>query len=329
MSARVDVSDPIEAGRDGRRARRTTPETVATVVLAVLTVVCIFASRLISPALGSWNQAETVLILGTFLLPVALGQGLVILSGGLDLSVSANFMFGGVMTTSLLSGAHADQWQFLVLIVLMAGVIGCLNGIGIAAFRIPAFMMTMSIGIIVASVALGYTNASPVGDAPALVVSIVKGRTAGVQNIVLIFALVCLIGIALQSRSVFGRHLYAIGGSAQAARVAGVPVAGTLIGVYACSAMLAAISGILLCGYSGGATLTMGDPYLLPSIAAVVVGGSSILGGRGNFVGTIVGICFLGTIDSLIGATGLEQGWRLVISGGVIALALLAQPSSR
>ncbi|MFT4437793.1 ABC transporter permease [Caballeronia sp. 15715] len=328
MNTKSNTSPLVELRRDTRRASKLDPDLVTAALLLVLTMAMLAGSRFISSSLGSWSQVQTVLTLGTFLLLVSFGQGVVVLSGGLDLSVAAMFMFGGVMTTALVETGDAGAWYLIPGVVLAAGVVGCISGVGVARLKIPPFIMTMGMGIIVGSLALGYTSGSTLGASPQFLEDLMKGSAAGVPYVVILFVSICVVGLLAQTRTVFGRNLYAVGGSPGAARVSGVPVTRTLVLAYAVSAMCAATGGILLTGYSGGATLSMGEPYLLPSIAAVVVGGSSILGGRGTFAGTMVGTLFLTTLDSLISATGLEQGWRLIVSGLVIVIALLLQTSS-
>ena len=183
--------------------------------------------------------------------------------------------------------------------------------------------MTMATGIIVASSALGYTNGTPRGASPTFLVSLMKSAVFGVP-LLLIFVVVLAIAAALvQSATAFGRKLYAIGASARAAHVAGVPVTHLTILAYMASAASAGLAGLMLAGYSDGATLRIGDSYLLPSIAAVVVGGSSILGGSGSFAATVGGALLLTTLSTVIAALGIGQGWRTVIEGSIILIALL------
>ncbi|RLM03431.1 hypothetical protein BIY27_23615 [Gibbsiella quercinecans] len=314
------LTAPGEGRVDQRGSSHFNPEAVAPLLLLAVTVLMILFSRAISPALGSWAQVLMIITLTSFLLVVAFGQGLVILAGGMDLSVASLFMYGGVMSAGMIGSSGDNVAYMLPFILLSAAAIGAISGLGITLLRIPPFIMTMGTGIIVASLALGAS--------PRLLTELVKGNLFGVPCIVLFFIVFSLLGLAIQTRTVFGRNLYALGGSAGAAKVSGIPVGATTVGAYALSGLCAALGGALLTGYSDGATLRMGDPYLLPSIAAVVVGGSSILGGKGTFIGTIAGALFLVTVDSVIAATGLDQGWRLIVSGAIITVALLFQSGS-
>jgi len=140
---------------------------------------------------------------------------------------------------------------------------------------------------------------------------------------ILLMLILIVIFTTLQSYSAFGRKLNAVGNNPDAANIAGITVKRMTISAYAISAACSALAGVLLAAYANGATLRMGDDYLLPSIAAVVVGGSSILGGRGNFLGTVGGALLLTTLSSMLSALGVGQGWKTVLEGGVILVALL------
>jgi ribose transport system permease protein len=181
----------------------------------------------------------------------------------------------------------------------------------------------MATSIMVASATLGMTNGTTRGAAPELLTDLMKSQIAGIPASILLLLAFVLFGWVLQARSVFGRHVYAVGTNVQAARIAGIPVTLTQFLPYVISAVCAGFVGMMLVGYSNGATLRMGDNYLLPSIAAVVIGGSSILGGRGTFLGTVGGAILLTTLGTVISAIGLNFGLRTIIEGSIILIALL------
>ncbi len=299
------------------------PETIATIGVFTLTVVLILMSRFVSPALGSWSQVNTIIILASFLIVVAFGQGLVILLGGLDLSIPALITIGGVLTTTWIGATDGAVWLLFPVILAICAGIGAISGAGIALLGIPPFIMTMATGIIVASSALGFTAGTPRGASPAILLALMKSQVLGVSWVVIFTVVLAAIGAVIQGRTAFGRRLMAIGSNARAAVLAGVPVCTYTILAYAVSGLSAGLAGMMLVGYASGATLRMGDGYLLPSISAVVVGGSSILGGRGSFVATIGGALLLTTLGIVIAALGVNQGWRTVIEGCTILVALL------
>lgn len=312
----------VQAG-DTRSGTRVSRETISAVTVAVLCVLLLLSARFVSPALGSWSQVETVLVLGFFLVILSFGQGLVILSGGLDLSLPATITLGGILATTWVGADNPAAWYLLPAVLGVCGLVGLISALGITWLRVPPFIMTMAMSIIVASALLGYTKGTPRGAAPDAAVVLMKAKVADFPMPVLVLIGFVALGWLFQSRSIFGRYIYAVGTNVEAARIAGVPVLATRILPYVISAMCAGLVGIALVGYSSGATLRMGDDYLLPSIAAVVIGGSSILGGRGTFLGTVGGAILLTTLGTIISALGLEFGLRTVIEGSIVLIALL------
>ncbi len=308
---------------DTRISSKVSRETISAVTVAVLCVLLLLGARFVSPALGSWSQVETVLVLGFFLVVLSFGQGMVILSGGLDLSLRATITLGGILATSLIGADNPASWYLLPAVLGVCGMVGLVSGLGIVWLRVPPFIMTMAMSIIVASALLGYTKGTPRGAAPDAAAMLMKGQIAGLPVPIVVLVGFVALGWVFQSRSLFGRYIYAVGTNMEAARIAGVPVVAAQILPYVLSAICAGFVGIALVGYSNGATLRMGDDYLLPSIAAVVIGGSSILGGRGTFLGTVGGAILLTTLGTIISALGLEFGLRTVIEGSIVLIALL------
>lgn len=322
MSVSPHVSGGFKAAADTRRSGGIGRETINGIVVFALSILLILGSRFVSPALGSWSQVLTVLTLASFLVVLAFGQGLVILVGGLDLSIPALITIGGVLSATWVGTGNPDAWYLLPAILGVCCLCGAFNGFGVTVLKIPPFIMTMATSIILASVALGYTSGTPRGASPDVLTALMKSTWLGVPTVVFFVVVFAIAGWVVQSRTVLGRRLYAVGANPEAARVAGVSVGAVTMTAYVVSAACAGFVGMMLVGYANGATLRMGDNYMLPSIAAVVIGGSSILGGRGSFVGTVGGAVLLTTLGTVISAIGLEQGWRTVIEGGIIVAAL-------
>ena len=308
---------------DDRATARVSAQSITVVIIFGLTLALIFLSRFVSPSFGGWSQMETVLYLSSFLVFCAFGQGLVILVRGLDLSVASVITLGGVLTTTLMDGSNAGLWYTVPLILCLCAGVGLFSGIGVAVFKIPPFIVTMSVGLIVYSLTLGLTNGTPRGyPAPALT-ELVQGHLFGVPVPVYLLLVFVVAATLLQSYSAFGRRLNAVGNNPTAAYIAGLPSSALIIAAYATSALFSGFAGMMLAGYSNGATLRMGDAYLLPSIAAVVLGGSSILGGKGSFLGTVGGALLLTTLAMILSALGIQQGWKTIVEGGVILIALV------
>jgi ribose transport system permease protein len=313
-------------GEDKRGVVKVQRETVSAIGVFVVCAAALLLSRLINSEFGSIRQFQTILTLASFLIVVSFGQGLTVLIGGLDLSIPSVVTLGGVLTTAWMSAlAPSGAWWQIPSVLVVCATVGAINGLGITILRIPAFIMTLASGIIVYSLCLGATGGTPSGAAPASLVTLMTGRVAGIPLVTIFVVAFCVIAAFTQTRTSFGQRLYAVGSNPVAALIAGIRIKFITVVTYALSAALAGFAGMMLVGYSNGATLRMGDSYLLPSIAAVVIGGSSILGGRGTFVGTIGGAILLTIFDMVITSLGIAQGWRTMISGGLILAAILLQ----
>lgn len=305
-----------------RSSRWQDGETQTAIALFALTAILILVSRWISPGLGGWSSAKAILVLASFTTVVAFGQQTVILIGGLDLSVASLMTIGGVLTFGWIGASPLPLIWIIPAVLLIAALIGAVSGIGVALLRVPPFIMTLATGIIVYGAILGITGGTPRGLSSPVLSALFTNQLLGIPWVIYFMVLFGVLGSLLQTRTPFGRRLYALGASPQAAYVAGLPVRKLTVAAYAISGASAAFAGILLVGYAGGATLTMGQSYLLPSIAAVVIGGTSILGGRGSFPGAVGGAVLLTTLSTIISSLGIAEGWRTVIYGLVILAAL-------
>lgn len=293
------------------------------IALFALTAALIVASRWISPGFGGWQQAKAILVLSSFVIVVAFGQQMVILTGGLDLSVASVMTIGGVLAFGWIGASSVALIWGIPAILLLTGMIGGLNGVGVVVLRVPPFIMTLAMGIIVYGATLGITGGTPRGQASPALSALFTSDVLGVPLVIYLMAAVAIVGTLMQLGTGFGRRLYAVGTNPAAAYIAGLPVRWLTFLTYAISGASAGLAGILMAGYAGGATLTMGQSYQLPSIAAAVVGGTSILGGSGVYLGAVGGALLLTTFSTVISSLGIAEGWRTIIYGIVILLALL------
>ncbi|HTW29054.1 MAG TPA: ABC transporter permease [Acetobacteraceae bacterium] len=293
------------------------------IALFSLTAVLILASRWISPSFGGLAQAKAILVLSSFIAVTAFGQQMVILTGGLDLSIASVMTMGGVLTFGWIGASGPALIWGIPLVLVLTAAIGALNGIGVVLLRVPPFIMTLAMGIIVYGAALGFTGGTPRGQPSPALSALFTGHVLGVPPVILLIAVFAALGTLLQLGTAFGRRLYAVGTNPAAAYIAGLPVRRLTLLAYAISGGSSGLAGILMVGYAGGATLTMGQGYQLPSIAAAVVGGTSILGGSGLYLGAVGGALLLTTFSTIISALGIAEGWRTILYGAVILLALL------
>ncbi|HTJ95374.1 MAG TPA: ABC transporter permease [Pararobbsia sp.] len=293
------------------------------IALLAISFVLIVASRVLGPNFGSWSQMRAILVISSFLMVVAFGQQMVILLGGLDLSVASMMTLGGVLAFKWVGGSPESGVVWGVpAILLITAALGACSGIGVSLVKIPPFIMTLAMGVILYGVTLGFTQGTPTGQPSAALSSLFASTSFGTP-ILYLMVLGTAAGCFLQTRTSFGRKVYALGTNPTAAYVAGLPVHRLTVSVYAISGASAGLAGILMLGYVRGVTLTLGQSYLLPSVAAVVVGGTAIVGGRGIYLGAAAGAILLTTLSTLVSSLGIAEGWRTIIYGVVIFLALV------
>jgi len=272
----------------------------------------------------SLKYYDSLLVLGTFLAILALGQGSVILSGGLDLSVPWAIGFCGILAAGLIQGSNvATIWA--VPLVLVAGLlIGLCNGIGVAVLGLPPIVITLATNGILQGAALLFSGGTPAGFASPALRWLMTGSVGGITPVVFLVLLFGVFAVVLLDRTVFGRSVYAVGNSPRASFLSGVGVKATVTGVYMLSGFCAALVGILATGFSGQASLGMGDDFLLPSIAVVIVGGALITGGRGHYLGMIGGVLLLTALQTLLAGTTWPHAVRDIIFGTVVLVSVLA-----
>lgn len=272
---------------------------------------------------GLNNIMEQAVILAA----VAAAQTVVIVGGGIDLSVPWVITGAGVFATMLAGGQNSRLvWVVPVLLAIAAGV-GLANGIGVAVVGVPPIVMTMAMNVILSGFVILYgSGASAQAAAPSFLGRVVSGHVAGVPAYLLVLAVILAAYAFFMSRTVAGRRLYAVGTSPVVSRLSGVSVGRTVVLSYVMSSVTAAFGGILLLGYVNYAYFGMGDDYLFTSVAAVVIGGASILGGSGHFVGTLGGALLLSVAQALLAVLNLGQGavdvfYGLIILGSMIVLS--------
>jgi len=269
------------------------------------------------------NQIRTMLVYASFIGIIGLGQTLCILTGGIDLSVPWTLTGAAVLTSVLTADGH-PMGAVIALVLALAVVVGVLNGLGVAYAGVPPIIMTLGMNGALQGLLLVYTDGGISSNPPDALTSFVTGQALGVPTIVWIWLVVIVLGWALLSLTTLGRRLYAIGTNRRAAQLAGVRVRRTLVVPYVVSAIGAAGTGLLLMGFTDQAFLSMGDPYLFSSAVAVAVGGASILGGSGNYIGTVGGALVLTLVASLLPLFSLGTAWLSIAYGLILLVTVYA-----
>ena len=267
------------------------------------------------------KQVSTTFLFAAVLGLIAAGQTLVMLTGGVDLSVATTATAGAFMISRF--GTHGST----AAIVLALGVglgIGLVNGIGVAVFRVNALIMTLGVSTITLGLLTVQAQKQFTSLVPEFVVTLGSKRflTYIPYDLLVWVPIAALIILGLRYSGI-GRMIYAVGDNPVASRLAGVRVWQVLLVVYALCGLLSAAAGILLVGFNNAADLGIGAPFLLPSVAAVVIGGTSIFGGLGGYAGTILGALILTVLDSMLTILNASQAERQIIYG-LIVLSLAA-----
>ncbi|OKL53398.1 sugar ABC transporter permease [Bowdeniella nasicola] len=295
-------------------------------IAAALAIVLVIIGEIFSPGFGSYGQIMSTLRTASFLGFIAVGQTIVILSGGegIDLSVGKVATFAAIIASRTMHGDNAQFLQGIALSLVIAAGIGLINGLGIVGLRIPPFVMTLGMLGVVHGLILVYTGGYADGRAAPLLVELVNGRLLfGVPGVIFLWVAIAVLVTLLLRRTKFGWDLYAVGTNREAAKLSGVRVNRTIILAYVSSAVFAALGGILMVGYTQTVFLSLADDLTLPSIAAVIIGGTLISGGVGTYLGSAIGAIVLTVLTNLLTSLRMAESSRTVIQG-IVLIVLLA-----
>jgi ribose transport system permease protein len=293
------------------------------IAYSMIVLLIIFGALVISPQFASPDFLMLQLLKASILGIVATGQMMVILTGNIDLSVSWTLNLSAVLLTSIVLGENDNLWLGIGAALTVGVVVGLLNGLGVAYLRVPSMVLTLGMNALVKGVTVFYTGAQPKGDAPSFLNYIVHHRIGGgVSMAVIIWGLIAVISMVILHRSTLGRKIYAVGNNEVATFLSGVKTNLVLISVFVISGVMYSLAGVLLTGYAGRSYNEMGDALLLPSIAAVMIGGASILGGSGLYLGTIAGVIIVTLLESVLSLLQIPQYGRNVVFGVVILVML-------
>lgn len=270
---------------------------------------------------------------------LALGMLLVVLNGGIDLSVGSTVGLSGVMAGYLLKGwgiplsditAYPMVWAVVIIAILTGGLIGWINGILVTKFKVAPFIATLGMLYVARGSALLMTNGVPITQElrgiPAIgntgFIEVMASRPLGVPMPIWVMIVVAIVISILMTKTPFGRWLYAMGGNQRAAQLSGVPTQKVGTWIYVLSGLCAGVVGVLLTADLPSATPRAGESYELNAIAAVVIGGASLAGGRGTVRGTLIGAFVIGfLVDGLV-LVGVSDFWQQIIKGAVIIFAV-------
>ena len=292
-----------------RRRLHLTPERTRVLGAFAIAAALQVAGSFLIDGYGSSFSVRSMLVLASLLAVASIGQTLVVIVGGIDLSIPFLIGFANVVAAELF-GMGVPFGLACLIVIGLAFTVGCVNGALAKSLDIHPLIVTLGIGTIVQGAVLLWTAGFPSGSAPDAVSEFVSiGGSAGplpVPWLVPCFAVLAAAVVLVLARTVYGRQLYALGSNPAAAPFALIrPVAMWAV-TFGFSAVFAAVAGILLLGFTGSAYGDVGQPYLFQTIAAVVIGGTALVGGRGSYLGTVAGALVLTELNTLLIGLGLQ-----------------------
>lgn len=266
---------------------------------------------------------STLLLEIAFTIIVSVGQTLVLLIGGIDLSVASIAGITSMTVATLLTATHINHLLCLLIAVVMGFLLGTINGLLICKIRMTPFIVTLATGSVYSGIIYVITKGNPIINIPGNIAVLGQGHLFGfLPYPTIIMVVICIVlGIMLHYTS-FGRHIYAIGGNEQAASIVGVQIDRVKIIVYSLSGLMASVGGVLMVLRMGCSQVNIGQDWVMPSITAAVLGGTSMSGGIGGIVGTMVGGLLMSVISFSITLTGISSFWEDVVTGAVILIAV-------
>lgn len=280
---------------------------------------------ILRPGFVSYGQGINIVRLAAFLGIIAAGQTLVIISGnaGIDLSVGAIVTLGAILVFRYVNGQNGRVLPALGIALSVGAGIGLVNGVGITYLGIPPLVMTLGMAGVVRGLILVVTQGQMMGDpAPIMSRVISEPLILGIPGVVIIWAILAGLMWLLLERTRYGKQLFGVGVNRRTSRFSGVRVPLMVLGTYSLSGLLAALGGFMVLGFTSSVFLNLGDRYLFPSIAAVVVGGTVLAGGEGSYFGTMSGALVLTLITSLLTAVQLPEAARLIVLGAILLVLL-------
>ena len=294
------------------------------VVFCYLIALVLFAGfSVYMPGFASLSHIRTVFLESALIGIVALGQTLVVITGGIDLSVAWMMTIGAYMVSNLVNSSNANLvWGIPLMLVVTFGL-GALNGFCISCLRVPAIVMTLGMNIILQGALVALTQGSPGQSAPPLLLTLGQKNLFGIPYLVIIWIVMTVVVMLALFKMKYGRKLFAIGNNATVAKYSGIRVDNTIILSYAISGMTAGIAGALLAGKVGSCYLAMGDTYQFQSIAAVAIGGTSMLGGKGNYLGTVAGSLTITILLGILVALTLPFGVQTMAYGLIVLISVI------
>ncbi|MEZ2332565.1 ABC transporter permease [Mesorhizobium sp. RCC_202] len=320
MTDSVIMPPPVSLGRRVKRFMADRP----LIPLIILLIILVVILQILRPGIVNERWLANT---AKFAIPLAILAGcqtMTMLTGGIDLSVgTVATMSAFIMATQIV---NQDPAVAFLIAMLPAVLIGLVNGIGVGVFRVHPLIMTLGTSLIGTGFLQVYQRTVIASGAkiPDFLSWLGTGVTYGFPNALLLFVPVAVLIVFMLSRTGFGRLLYAVGDNERAARLSGVRYWQVITALYVLSSLLAGITGLLYIGLIKAPSLSLAEPLVLPSVAAAVIGGTSIFGGRGGYAGTIIGALILTVLTTLLTILQMPEGGRRILFGLIVLFVTAA-----
>lgn len=317
----VKNSQPAERGEQGSKSSlNAAGRLIARNGLIVGFIAIVIVLSLASPAFMKFSNIVNIVRQVSINGILAVGETFVILLGGIDLSVGSGVALSGVLAAGLQEQGVIAVFLIPILVLCFAGFV---NGMVITRFKVPAFVITLGMMTILRGVTFLLTGGKSIYNLPKWFKVVGQGDVAGVPVPIIVLVLVILVAYIVLQHTRFGRYVYAIGGNEEGARLSGVRTKTITLWSYVICGGCAGLAGVVLASRLNAGEPVAGTGYELDAIAAVVIGGTSLAGGQGSVIGTLIGALVIGVINNGLNLLNVHSYWQLVAKGIIIVLAVI------
>ena len=301
-------------------------------LFAALVLICVVLS-IASPEFLTTSTLTNVMVQVSVVGIAAVGATFVIITSGIDLSVGSLVALSGMVAATVMAGSAAGNVGLglggLAVALAVGAIVGALNGFSVSWFRLVPFIVTLAMMAMTRGLTLAISDGRTKFDFPNAFTAFGAKTLAGLPAPMIVMLVVFIVGHVLLRKTTFGHQVFAVGGNKEAARLAGIPVGRVIFLTYTLAGVTAAIAGIVLAGRLNSALPSAANGLELQVIAGVVIGGTSLAGGRGSIVGTFIGVVLIGVINVGLSLLGVNPFWTQFIQGGVIFAAVMLDALSQ